>query len=386
MRRGGNFFFFAYFASLFLYLMNSGTLWPPYVYLWPFFKYMAILLSVPVILNSIPKYHGKQIIIVAVIGILVIVVGINSNTLFNMLLSYFAIIGAKEVPFRDIVKFHFYIALCFCLFNMFISEIGWINKIIITTSTDRDNLFGEIVERKDFGYGWATDYAIHVFFILLDYWVLKNGRLNLKEIIIYVGICIFIINSCVARLAAFCILLIVALSLYIRYLRKKRKQIGFVTSIILILITPIFALITYFVTVCYDNSNINWIGLDVIMSGRLSLGYNAIQDVGIPWFGQIFKMYGAVNSSSDSEYNYLDSSYIQSLVIWGLILTIVWISTYVAISYKAYKRKDIVLMFAVFLTAFVGIIAQFSCSMTYCILLIAAVASHNTITRNRLTA
>lgn len=294
-----------------------------------------------------------------------------------MFLTYCVIVGAKDIPFRAIVKFHFIIAAFFCLFNMLVSEMGWVRKTFSFVSTERDNYLGDFVERKDYGYGWSTDYALHVFFIFLDFWILQKGKLKFAGLTVYIYAIYFVIVNCDARLAAGGVLLIIIFTVILLKAIANGTQLNRTVTLLLIYGVPLFAGLTMYVTINFDPTNIYYLGLDLLLSHRLSLGYNAIQDVGIPWFGQVFLMYGAINSGiGDTEYNYLDSSYVQSFVIWGVVLTVVWIYAYIIIAKHAEKRKDYSLLSAVFISGLVGIIAQFSCFIPYCVLLCAIFAKH----------
>ena len=356
-------------------MFRMNTRWPLYGDFSDLFKYVSLLLSLFVGVLCIKRYEGSRLLLIIAIGLIVFIVGRNSDNIFQMYLTYLIIIGAKDIPFRDIVKAHFILALCFCVFNMTVSELGWVRKSVTFVSNEREGVFGDNVVRKDFGYGWATDYAIHVFFILLDYWLLKGGRLKLLEYVVYVLICLFIIINCDSRMAAGTIIIILLFAIYLLVLEKKHRELNRIMDLLCIFSVPIFGAISIYATINYDDSDLSWVAADIILSGRLSLGYEAIQDVGIPWLGQIFKMYGAGNSGTGvTEYNFLDCAYIQSIVIWGIILTGIWVYAYVVISIKAKRSHNYVLMSAIFISSISGVIAPYLYNLKYCILLLAIFA------------
>jgi hypothetical protein len=355
-----------------------NTLWIYYDPISSLFKYGAAALSLGIGSLCLQRYTPRQLLAVFGIGLLVLIVGVKSDNLLQMYLSYIIIIGAKNIPFQQIVKVHFVLCLCFCLFNMVVSEMGMVKNSNAFISDEREGFLVDMVVREDFGYGWSTDYAIHVFFILLDYWILKKGRLRLLEYLLYCFISFFLIVKCDSRMAAGNILFILLFAFYLSRKNHVNRDVGKIVSTFLIVSVPLFAALSLWASIAYDSSDILWVGADLLLSGRLRLGNDAIFSVGIPWFGQFFKMYGAGNAGmGDTEYNFLDCAYIQSFVIWGIILTCIWVFAFSIISKKAHVRKDWVLMSAVFISGIAGLIAPYSFNLKYCILLLATVTSFN---------
>ena len=366
--------YFAFIIFSMLFQCRQLTLWGFYHDLTPIFRWSATLLAIPVFVSSIQKYEGKDSLVVLVIGYLVLLAGYNSENITMLLLSFVMVVGAKEIMFRDIIKVHFIFALCFCTFNILGRVLDLIPKTFLIRGNEREGLFGEVVAREDFGYGFPTDFALHVFYILLDYWILKNRRLKWGEILIYFCLAYFIIIFSDARLAAFCILLIAILSLVLPYLQNKSFINVYLINPLFIISIPLFALISIVGTIMYDETDIYWIGADVLFSGRLQLGQDAIKEAGISLFGQTYTMYGMGNLGAGDDYNYIDCSYLQSLVFWGVVLSIILVLLFVRICKFALSRMDYVLLSAIFIAGISGVIAQFFYFFAYCPLLIAVTA------------
>ena len=94
----------------------------------------------------------------------------------------------------------------------------------------------------------------------------------------------------------------------------------------------------------------------MILSYRLRIGQEAILNDGVPLWGQYYKLYGG--ESDSNLYNFIDSSYLQLLVIYGLVYTIIIIGAFVYLSYKSYRRHNYVLLLALFIAGISGAIAQ----------------------------
>lgn len=338
---------------------------------------LATMFSLMILVMCLQRFKSSDFVWILLSILLVAVVGYMSENYKILFFSYVILLGAKGIPFRKIVKLHFVLMLIVCISNILGSEMGMVSEAnFYVQDMERDNIFEETIERENFGYLWATDFAIHVFFILLDYWILKDARLSLIDIAFYLFVSSFLLYYCDARLAVFCIFLILLFTLFLYYKRKRGKALGVIMKYSLMLSIPSFAVLSLLVTLSYDESDIYWQGADLILSGRLSLAQDAIQEYGIPLFGQAVTFYGHGNAGfGATSYNYVDSSYIQYMIIWGSSLVCILLYLFFKISQKALNRKDLTLSLAVVLAGITGIITQFLFYFGYCILLVAFLAT-----------
>ena len=338
--------FFVTFVFTVVYQIGDYSLWGFYSSLRWLFRYSALLFSMLLLLLSISKFNGKDIKMIFFALVLTVIVGQLSSSKTELLLLFALVLGAKDIPFKNIVK-------------------------------GESSIFEDFVARKDFGYLWATDYATHVFFILLDYWILRNGRLRIIEVIACLYIAYFVLINTDARFSFICILLILLLTLFLFLVRKYEVRFGKVAGYLLILSIPILAILSLYATMSYDPSNIYWFLANEISSSRLSLGNDAIIEYGLPLFGQTVVFYGWGNEDISHAYDYVDSSYVQYSIKWGIILMSIIIYAFYRIAKSAFRRNDLSLLFALVLAGIAGVITQFLFYFGYCILLLALFASHS---------
>lgn len=369
--------FFVTFVFTVVYQIGDYSLWGFYSSLRWLFRYSALLFSMLLLLLSISKFNGKDIKMIFFALVLTVIVGQLSSSKTELLLLFALVLGAKDIPFKNIVKVHFIISLCCCLLNMVGSEMGMTMPPNSIGSERESSIFEDFVARKDFGYLWATDYATHVFFILLDYWILRNGRLRIIEVIACLYIAYFVLINTDARFSFICILLILLLTLFLFLVRKYEVRFGKVAGYLLILSIPILAILSLYATMSYDPSNIYWFLANEISSSRLSLGNDAIIEYGLPLFGQTVVFYGWGNEDISHAYDYVDSSYVQYSIKWGIILMSIIIYAFYRIAKSAFRRNDLSLLFALVLAGIAGVITQFLFYFGYCILLLALFASHS---------
>ena len=356
-----------------LYIIRSATLWEPFADFAEIFRYFAWLFCSLILLFSISKYNSNQHVLIICVVLLSLFVGENCNRLDFMYFSSALIIGAKDIKFESIIKFCFVLGLSFCVFNIIGNQMGVIKDANFIDLSDRLEILDDVFLRESFGYDWCTDFASHVFLIILSYWIIRKGILKYYEMFLLLGISIFILYMTGTRMAAGCIVAVILFSLYCKF--RNPQKISKLVWLLFVFSVPIFAILSLYLTVKYDETEMNWMAVDLFMSGRLHIGQEAIMEKGIPWFGQEFVMYGMGNSNGGAEYNYIDNSYIQYLVICGIMATIAFSLCYVAISYKAYKQKKIYLSLAVFLSGLFGVITQFHYNFAFCPLLLATCSS-----------
>ena len=181
---------------------------------------------------------------------------------------------------------------------------------------------------------------------------------------------------CDARQASACILLLSLFAIWVSYLNNKEKMISKKVGTLLALSIPFLFIITLLATLLYDETNPLWLIIDLAFSGRLSLGLDGIKEYGITWFGNNFFLVGAGYSGAALEYNYIDSTYIQFLLRWGIIIMAIILLVFHEIGRNAYKRNDKTLLFSLLLAGLSSVTTQFLLDLNYSILLLAITALH----------
>ena len=355
------------------------SLWRSFYILSYFLKLLTLGFSIIILAQSIIMYGNKFLIVVFSLFVVILNSFLSGAYYGDILWHFFVlVIGAKGVSFNRIVKIHLCVEICLCLANMVAFKLGLIDKSLIFLADEREDMFGgDVITRLSFGYPAATDFATHVFYMLLDYWIIKNGKLNIFEGSIYIVVISFIVHYCDARQAAACIFLIVLCSIYIYYIRKRMKPTNKLLCSILLFSIPLFFFLSLVATLLYDNTDIYWIAADMVLSGRLNYGNEAILENGIHLLGQTVEMHGAGRAGGMNEYNYVDCAYIQFLLRWGILMMAIILIVFYKIGKDAIRRNDIVLLFSLFVVGVSSIITQFLFHENYCIVALALLATHN---------
>ena len=109
-------------------------------------------------------------------------------------------------------------------------------------------------------------------------------------------------------------------------------------------------------TAAYEPTNLTWIAIDLVLSGRLDFGQEALSNYGIPLLGQLYRLQGGEIDAN--MYNFIDSSYLQLFIIYGLFYTFLILIAYCIFGYQSYLRRDYVILIALFVAGISGAIAQ----------------------------
>ncbi len=357
-----------YYIGLILYILLSlsfETRWNYPDIIQKLMRVFAlILLSVNFVLVLKKYKKPNEILFVVLFLITSLIVGNNGsftedgNLLYINLFTFLLVCGAKGINYRNIIKVYLIVGGVYCLLTIFASSIGIIENISVYTVNH-----GEVLGSSDnenrycFGYGWPTNMANHVFFIILCYFSFIGRLLNKKELLAATLIAFFLWHYTGSRLSSFCIFLLVLFSLFQNF--KKFKAFIYSKGVVCCYVVsiPFFVFVSYFFASKYDSSNMFWLSANFILSGRLSLGYDALSYVGIPLLGQKYIMYGSF-SDDGMAYNYIDCSYLQLLIIYGVLYTLIIALSYVYICKKhcRFMRNNIVA--SVFFAGISGLISQ----------------------------
>lgn len=353
-----NIFYFIGLVSFMIAYLSGETYWEILNDSKSLFIYTAIITLSFHLLNVLKHYTKVvEMFFLMSMFLLSLIVGIKIQNIFLVLNSYLLIFGAKKINFEDIVKVYFIVGIMFWTITV-LGSFGGLVKSVKDDVGMRDVIFNTTKERWCCGYRWSTNMANHLFYILLAYFYIMRGILNRVEIIMYLFLVLFVLYMSDVKLSAACIILLLFASFYIKL--KNRKKHGINKSpllSILIYIIPFSFLFVYLATVFYDSGNDNWMMANIFLGGRLSISQDMLNKEGISIFGQYFKMYSSVRSDG-SYYNYIDSSFLQLIIIYGLFYSFVIALGYIFICKRAVLNGDIVLLLSVSVGAVSGIVCQ----------------------------
>ncbi|WP_024293394.1 hypothetical protein [Lacrimispora indolis] len=291
-----------------------------------------------------------------------ILIYLNSGYL-NPFFGVLLLTGCKDISFEKILKVYLVIAGSIMVLALCAALLGVIENLIYKSD-------GRGV-RIAFGSVYVTDFASHIFYMILVFCYLKAERLktyHFAGIIIITGVVYYF---CRTRLDCISMLLIVIIFGINQWLHRFPydkngvltkwkcfwKEFGLVSM-------PLFTLVSFVATVSYQEENKVLVFIDKIISSRIQLGKTGLDMYSIRLWGQPVDMIGAGGTAQlPADYFFIDNSYIHLLLRFGLIFTIALLIIYI---YCCYKHKDdIYFLFAVVIISLNCVIAHHILDVAY---------------------
>lgn len=346
-------FSFGYFIVLFKYILATSTIrgielfdWIDRYYLEPSLLVLMVLVFVK--LYYLQSVSLKTLVILASLSIVFVVVYMQTKAyvvLYFLILVFLAI----GLPLKFIVKVFFYIKLPSVILLLIMSLTGIIENYEFV-DFERGSRFG-------LGSVYATDFASGIFYLQLACYYLKK-RINLVGAIISMGVVCVVYYFTDARLSLY----LMSLAIVLFYILGKNIKI--IQSMIKIKLMSFIFVLTYVFSVWasyyYDYRNEFLFMLNKLFTSRLSLGNRAFSEYPVTMFGQNIQMEGngwvKGGKMFNIEYNFIDSSYLQWTLIYGVITAVTLIIIFTYSYWYAVKVSDYALIVIFIMLAVSGIV------------------------------
>lgn len=308
-----------------------GLAYLPWIYAWMFtstyykdilhpyaiIKFMQvfgiILLLLRLGLKS--KIKVRSLIISILMIICGTVVSYNNQNASLVFYSVIIIVLASDMNLEKIVRWTMVGQICITLITIFSAFAGIIPNVI---SNSMAGGFSRI--RYGMGYTYSTFLPNYLLSILIEYiYLKKNKKWKILEIAIFLICNMFTYYYTRTRLA-FGMISVVLFAEFINIFRKHKvdKSVGGIFSIFTkwgVVLCAAFSILT---TCFYDSSRKFLAFLNTLLSERLRFGKMGLIQHGVSLFGS-----DVVWETDASKYNYIDSSYINIMICYGLIVFLV---------------------------------------------------------------
>lgn len=251
------------------------------------------------------------------------------------------IFAAKKINFKYFLKYVVIFQSLYYGGSILFSKLGFLtNTISYRDMHVRDNL----------GFAWST-WPVHGFlYIVSFYTILRNKRITLFEILSLELINMWLYFYTNTRSPFVLITIYLLCILLNKYMSISVIKYTFV-RVIYLFSAPIVTFVTYWLSL----NSTKYSNLDSMLSGRISLGYNAISQFGIHWFGKKI-LFNANRDVIGIKYSFVDSSFLQYLLRFGLISLIIFVAITMLFQKRLLETKNTVLIMAFFLVLSNGIL------------------------------
>ena len=317
--------------------------------------FMKILLS---------RYKRSTFLILSILTLMTFISYIF-NFYYILLFIILFIIASKDIELEKCTKIYFILISVLLTFTVICSKIGIIENLIYYRNNTQ-------TYRQSFGIIYPTNFAAYLVYLILAYVYIRKDKLKVIDYLIFI-LCMYIsYHYCDARLDSITIILISIFCIFKNVIQKCLNNSKIVRLIFEYLFL-ICASLTIFFTLNYNSTSKFYQSIDHAFSGRLSIGHNMINEYGISLFGQNIILNGwggKTEYSYDYVYNYIDSSYIRILLLYGIIIFIFAVIGNIYIAKKAIKKNDIYLIIILSIISINSIVAQHYMDFSYNFLLI----------------
>lgn len=199
--------------------------------------------------------------------------------------------------------------------------------------------------RYSLGFAWAS-YAPNLFlFVSMQYMLLRRDKISWLELIVMEAINSFIFLQTDTKMS-FLVLTVLVCVIGVnrvvsvkQYLLQVKEKFFYLKKVYLIL-PWVCAFFAVFLPL-YRQESLFWKIMNSGFSGRLEYGKNAIMNYGFSLLGQKIDMQGfSVLGKTYEVYNYVDSSYLQIAIRYGIVLLAFICVLYGAALLKMCQRRD----------------------------------------------
>lgn len=280
------------------------------------------------------RFHWKQLLIVLVFFIVMSIVSKNRDGILNINVL-FLVFSARDIDFRKLLgTFSVATFLVLCL-TIYASQKGIITNMFMSADGGY---------RYSLGFNYVSFASQRMFFALCSYLMFRGKKISYMELLALFLATIYMHQQTSTSSPFYLSILILTYALFSIKIFKKEFIIGNFWSKELTHYGFIVALaiILYF---CFYSSGNLFHFVDKFTHNRLRLSVEGFQNFGVHLLGQriSFSMLDIFGNFA-SNYNYIDSSFVQLLVIDGLIVSSFMLFALTKVMrYFVTIRKDIVL-------------------------------------------
>lgn len=285
-------------------------------------------------LSSLSELINYSFLRVVIMGLLLVVtLKIMGNSYGLIFLSAMIfIVSARDVNFEKILKTFITVILMLFIITIGGNKLGIIDNIV----SIQDGRF-----RNSLGFSYVSFPSQFAFFLTAAFLAWRKRQISYLELIFLLVVDIYIYKNAMTTSP---FVLSLGLILYVFVTKLIDKDI-----IVRFSLTRVLSIMTFFIApailwwLCFKAPIGIFMMADKFVNNRLRLSVAGIKNFGVSLFGQKvqFITLDSVGRFS-ANYNYIDSSYFQNLVVNGLIFTVIILLLFTYATYKSvYYRNDI---------------------------------------------
>ena len=282
------------------------------------------------------RYTKKDVAGIAFIIIIIIwgFYSVNNRYIIDTaILIYFS----ADIDFRKILKCTLAIQSAFMVITVFASQFNVIENVIW------GNTGYTLRVRESLGYDYCA-YTSHLLLFLTLVWFCLKRKADIWD-----SVGLLILNYYIYRLtdsrADFYLAITAIVGMWIWNGAAKSRFLKKIASWFMRYGCGVMAFFSIALQCFYQSGSPGMAQLNTALSGRLKLGYDAIQQYGFSLLGKKIKWYGMGSIKTDStlEYNYVDCAFLKETLTYGILFLAVLIIAFYLIGKKISDDGDYIL-------------------------------------------
>lgn len=326
-----------YLSAFILYLAYAFSL-TTMVSLLPIIQTVTLQIALTLVVLKIvlfDHFSREQLLGYGIIFALAFLVAFYMQD-FNVVMLFIFALGARNIDYQRIVKLYFWEATILLVLTIILTLHG----DVVNLTYLRD---GHI--RNALGIVYPTNFAAHIFYLMLCYIYIRRNQLHWFEYVGGLGLTLLTYRVTWARLDFYLMLAMLLFFCLLRY-GFKNHPVKWVSRLA-IWSTIIGALLIYGLTYSYQTNHYWLVKLDQLLSGRLRLGRQAFSQYPLSNFGRLITENGfgglagkVLSEQHHTTYFYIDSSFIRLLLMQGTWYTLIMIGGFTTAVRRFFKQGD----------------------------------------------
>ena len=305
---------------------------------WSIFRQLiigAVAVFVGVGIFSRSKVSVKWLMVASLIVLFGFVISISNDLFSQTVIILLFIISGTCLKSDRVIRYHWAVVSVLVAFTLFMYIIG-----VYTPDTFYKVSSDGVLLRQYLGFAYTTyppNYLIH---LMLTFYASRKKSISLADTFIFL-----VINYIFYRLTyTYAVYYEVYLIIVVLWILKLKPTAfsGKVFRVMFTLFMPLLAIISVILAYIYTPANPILFFLNQLMSSRLSLAHTGIARYGVTLFGNAVQWSGGrYGVERVDAYFYVDSSYINIILTYGIIALIFVIISFALLSNKAHKKGNI---------------------------------------------
>ncbi|MBE5889733.1 MAG: hypothetical protein E7282_02065 [Lachnospiraceae bacterium] len=279
------------------------------------------------------KIDIKRMIILGLGFLAFLFCAYNSGYMQSLLVPFF-LLGAVDLDSKPIVKTAIAVEGGILALLLILSQLGLTEDYVFENA-------GRI--RHALGTNWCTVPIISFYFIMLGYIYIRAERFKWYEAVVLELMNLYLFYMTRTRMT-FVVATAFLAFFAIQSLWKEPWKIFSKLKWFWVSCPFILAGISLVAIVAYRPESEIWVKINKLFSNRFVLSQSALSDYKITLFGQDITWNGhyilSPTSSAEHPYNYVDCSYLQYLLSYGVVFLIIILALYSWGIYKCIKANN----------------------------------------------